>query len=126
MKTPQFQLANGKNIKIPPFVWKSVQKLESEQEYLETDGLYRVPGDKNKIQKIRAELNQVKIDSKPKNTFLQNEWETFESCNDAAVIAGTLKLFLRELPEPLLPYNLHRWHLMSYPEIYLCLFETVS
>ena len=109
MKTPQFQLANGKNIKIPPFVWKSVQKLESEQEYLETDGLYRVPGDKNKIQKIRAELNQVKIDSKPKNTFLQNEWETFEGCNDAAVIAGTLKLFLRELPEPLLPYNLHRW-----------------
>ena len=69
MKTTQFQLANGKNIKIPPFVWKSVQKLESEQEYLETDGLYRVPGDKNKIQKIRAELNQVKNDQSLKIPF---------------------------------------------------------
>jgi len=88
----EFQSARGKNIKIPPFVWKSVQKLE--QEYLETDGLYRVPGDKNKIQKIRADLDQ-------------NEWGTFEDCTDAAVIAGTLKLFLRELPEPLLTFNLH-------------------
>ena len=40
--------------------------------------------------------------------FLQNEWGTFDGCIDAAVIAGLLKLFLRELPEPLLPYNLHR------------------
>ena len=126
MKTPQLPLANGKKMKIPLFVWKSVQKMESEQEYLETDGLYRVPGDKNKIQNIRTELNQVIVDQSLKIMFRQNEWGTFEGCNDAAVIAGTLKLFLRELPEPLLPYNLHRWQLMSYPEIYLCLFETVS
>jgi len=86
--------AAGKIIKIPPFVWKSVQKLESSQEYLETDGLYRVPGDAAKVQKIRIEVDQ-------------NKWGTFESCNDASVIAGALKLYLRELPEPLLPYKLH-------------------
>jgi len=91
----EYETTSGKNVKIPPFVWKSVEKLESEQEYLETDGLYRVPGDVNKIQKIRAELDQ-------------NEWATFDGCADAAVIAGALKLFLRELPQPLLPYNLHR------------------
>ena len=45
MNIPQFQTVSGKKIKIPPFVWKSVEKLESEKEYLETDGLYRVPGE---------------------------------------------------------------------------------
>ena len=44
MNAPQYETTCGKNVKIPPFVWKSVEKLESEQEYLETDGLYRVPG----------------------------------------------------------------------------------
>jgi len=90
----EYETTSGKNVKIPRFVWKSVEKLESEQEYLETDGLYRVPGDVNKIQNIRAELDQ-------------NEWGTFDGCTDAAVIAGALKLFLRELPQPLLPYKLH-------------------
>jgi len=90
----EFETTSGKNVTIPPFVWKSVKKLESEQEYLETDGLYRVPGDVSKIQQIRGELDQ-------------NEWGTFDSCIDAAVIAGALKLFLRELPQPLLPYHLH-------------------
>jgi len=90
----EFQTTTGKIIKIPPIVWKSIQKLESQQDYIETDGLYRVPGDKTKIQKIRADINQ-------------NNWETFDNCKDAAVIAGLLKMFLRELPEPLLPYDLH-------------------
>merc|ERR1712037_537287 len=63
-------------------------------EYLETDGLYRVPGDAAKVQKIRVEVDQ-------------NKWGTFDSCTDASVIAGALKLYLRELPEPLLPYKLH-------------------
>ena len=55
----QCRTAAGKIVKIPPFVWKSVKKLESEQEYLETDGLYRVPGDAAKVQKIRVEVDQV-------------------------------------------------------------------
>ena len=50
---------------------------------------------------------------KSTDIFFQNEWGTFEDCDDAAVFAGALKLFLRELPEPLLPYHLHRWQLLS-------------
>ena len=38
-----------------------MQKLESSQEYLETDGLYRVPGDAAKVQKIRVEVDQVRM-----------------------------------------------------------------
>ena len=87
-----------------------MQKLESEKEYLETDGLYRVPGDAAKVQKIRVEVDQVRMfeASSTLILLLQNKWTAFESCTDASVIAGALKLYLRELPEPLLPYKLHR------------------
>ena len=87
-----------------------MQKLESSQEYLETDGLYRVPGDAAKVQKIRVEVDQVSNSCRFQNShcFSQNKWAAFDSCTDASVIAGALKLYLRELPEPLLPYKLHR------------------
>ena len=39
--------------------------------------------------------------------ILKGSWERFEACDDVHVIAGCLKLFLRELPEPLLPHALH-------------------
>ena len=65
----QCRTATGKIIKIPPFVWKSVQKLESEKEYLETDGLYRVPGDAAKVQKIRVEVDQVRLSQSFKKIY---------------------------------------------------------
>ena len=39
--------------------------------------------------------------------LFQGSWERFEGCDDVHVIAGCLKLFLRELPQPLLPPALH-------------------
>ena len=60
MNYPQFETNSGKNVTIPPFVWKSVQKLESEQEYLETDGLYRVPGEDLKQVNIHISLRFFK------------------------------------------------------------------
>ena len=60
---------------------------------------------------------------KSTDIFFQNEWGTFEDCDDAAVFAGALKLFLRELPEPLLPYHLHRW---QHLEVIFLLSELVK
>ena len=39
--------------------------------------------------------------------FVQGKWDSFSACEDVHVLAGTLKLFLRELPQPLLPSCLH-------------------
>ena len=41
------------------------------------------------------------------NKLFQGKWESFEACDDVHVLAGSLKLFLRELPDPLIPYDIH-------------------
>lgn len=90
----QCRALSGKTIDVPRIIWKTVAKLESKKELLETDGLYRVSGDAARIQKIRLDIDQ-------------GNWDSFDSCNDPHILSGTLKLFLRELPEPVLPYTLH-------------------
>ena len=39
--------------------------------------------------------------------LVQGKWDSFSACEDVHVLAGTLKLFLGELPQPLLPSCLH-------------------
>jgi len=81
-------------LKAPEFIIRCLEKIEQDPENLKTTGIYRVPGDAAKIQKLRIEIDQ-------------GNWEYFNSCDDVHVLAGSLKLFLRELPEPLLPYCFH-------------------
>lgn len=91
----QYQrIIHGKTLQVPEFVWKCLEKLESDPTNLTTEGIYRVPGDAAKIQKLRIDIDQGK-------------WETFEDCDDVHILAGSLKLFLRELPDPLIPYAIH-------------------
>jgi len=88
------RIIHGKTLQVPEFVWKCVEKLESDPTNLATEGIYRVPGDAAKIQKLRIDIDQGK-------------WDSFEESDDVHVLAGSLKLFLRELPDPLIPYNIH-------------------
>jgi len=91
----QYQrIIHGKTLQVPEFVWKCLEKLEANPANIITEGIYRVPGDAAKIQKLRIDIDQGK-------------WETFEDCDDVHVLAGSLKLFLRELPDPLIPYAIH-------------------
>ena len=97
---------------VPQFLWKCIQKIESKPHYLPTEGIYRVPGDAAKIQKIRIDIDQVTLlpQSLCRTVKFQGKWDFFEKCdaeNDIHVLAGSLKLFLRELPHPLLPYSHH-------------------
>ncbi|KAF0025734.1 hypothetical protein F2P81_022615 [Scophthalmus maximus] len=60
---------------------------------LDIDGLYRVSGNLAVIQKLRFKADHEELDLE------DGQWE------DVHVITGALKLFFRELPEPLFPYS---------------------
>ncbi|XP_051556918.1 rho GTPase-activating protein 12-like isoform X2 [Myxocyprinus asiaticus] len=84
-------LCQRENSTVPHFVWMCIEHVEKNG--LEVDGLYRVSGNLAIIQKLRFAVNhdeQVDLgDSK---------WE------DIHVTTGALKMFFRELPEPLFTY----------------------
>jgi len=88
------KMIEGQTLKIPEFVWKCIEKLESNSDYMSTDGIYRISGDAAKIQKLRIDVDQ-------------GNWASFDNCHEVHVLSGSLKLFFRELPEPLLPTYLH-------------------
>ncbi|XP_067649341.1 rho GTPase-activating protein 12-like isoform X2 [Haliotis asinina] len=77
---------------VPTFVMKCINAVE--QKGLDHDGLYRVSGNLAEIQKLR---------------FIVDKEETYslddESC-DINVLTGALKLFFRELKEPLFPFKM--------------------
>ncbi|XP_039971853.1 rho GTPase-activating protein 15 isoform X2 [Xiphias gladius] len=77
---------------VPRFVRLCTQAVEKRG--LDTDGIYRVSGNLAVIQKLRFLVNHEE-----KLNLEESEWE------DIHVITGALKLFFRELPEPLVPYG---------------------
>ncbi|XP_018591895.2 rho GTPase-activating protein 12-like isoform X2 [Scleropages formosus] len=76
---------------IPSFVEKCVSAVE--RRGLDIDGIYRVSGNLAVIQKLRYKADHEELDLE------DGQWE------DVHVITGALKLFFRELPEPLFPYS---------------------
>uniref|UniRef100_A0A023EZK1 Putative rho gtpase-activating protein n=2 Tax=Triatoma infestans TaxID=30076 RepID=A0A023EZK1_TRIIF len=78
--------------KVPLFVQRCVSFIESSEENMKTDGLYRASGNLSQIQKIRLQIDQ-------------NNYSALEREEDVHVLTGALKLFFRELKEPLIPYK---------------------
>lgn len=70
------------------------------------EGLFRLTGSASKVKRFKASIDS--------GCFC----EIIPEYRDVHVIASILKLYLRELPEPLLTYNLYNeWmHVMQYPE----------
>uniref|UniRef100_A0A3Q0S069 Rho-GAP domain-containing protein n=1 Tax=Amphilophus citrinellus TaxID=61819 RepID=A0A3Q0S069_AMPCI len=81
-------LCSHEKTTVPSFVQKCIHAVE--RRGLDIDGLYRVSGNLAVIQKLRFKADHGKINQR---------WE------DVHVITGALKLFFRELPEPLFPYS---------------------
>ncbi|KAJ0060075.1 hypothetical protein NL108_002880, partial [Boleophthalmus pectinirostris] len=77
---------------VPSFVEKCIRAVE--RRGLDIDGLYRVSGNLAVIQKLR-----FKADHAEELDLEDGQWE------DVHVITGALKLFFRELPEPLFPFS---------------------
>uniref|UniRef100_A0A674N260 Rho GTPase activating protein 27 n=1 Tax=Takifugu rubripes TaxID=31033 RepID=A0A674N260_TAKRU len=76
---------------VPRFVEKCIKAVEKRG--LDIDGLYRVSGNLAVIQKLRYKADHEELDLE------DGQWE------DVHVITGALKLFFRELPEPLFPFG---------------------
>ncbi|XP_035270357.1 rho GTPase-activating protein 12b isoform X4 [Anguilla anguilla] len=84
-------LCQRENCSVPNFVRKCIDHVENTG--LSVDGLYRVSGNLAVIQKLRFAVNhdeKVNLDD--------SKWE------DIHVTTGALKMFFRELPEPLFTY----------------------
>ncbi|KAF5899160.1 rho GTPase-activating protein 15-like, partial [Clarias magur] len=77
---------------IPKFVQLCVKEVEKRG--LEADGIYRVSGNLATIQKLR-----FLVDQEEELNLGDSQWE------DIHVITGALKMFFRELPEPLFPFR---------------------
>ncbi|XP_068790523.1 rho GTPase-activating protein 12 isoform X8 [Struthio camelus] len=85
-------LCQRENGTVPKFVKLCIEHVE--EHGLDVDGLYRVSGNLAVIQKLRFAVNHdEKLD------LNDSKWE------DIHVITGALKMFFRELPEPLFTYN---------------------
>ncbi|XP_039609772.1 rho GTPase-activating protein 12b isoform X3 [Polypterus senegalus] len=85
-------LCQRENTTVPKFVKLCIDHVEKNG--LDVDGLYRVSGNLAVIQKLRFAVNHdEKLD------LDDNKWE------DIHVITGALKMFFRELPEPLFTHN---------------------
>uniref|UniRef100_A0A3B4UUC7 Rho GTPase activating protein 27, like n=1 Tax=Seriola dumerili TaxID=41447 RepID=A0A3B4UUC7_SERDU len=85
-------LCHRENTTIPRFVEKCVRAVE--RRGLDVDGIYRVSGNLAVIQRLRH-----KADHEEQLDLEDGQWEEIH------VITGALKLFLRELPEPLFPFS---------------------
>uniref|UniRef100_A0A3B4AVT2 Rho-GAP domain-containing protein n=1 Tax=Periophthalmus magnuspinnatus TaxID=409849 RepID=A0A3B4AVT2_9GOBI len=75
-------LCHRENSTVPRFVQKCVRFVE--RRGLDTDGIYRVSGNLAVIQKLRHKDGDI---------------------TEVHVVTGALKLFFRELPEPLFPFS---------------------
>ncbi|OLY78371.1 Rho GTPase-activating protein 23 [Smittium mucronatum] len=79
---------------IPVVLSKCISEIE--RRGLNEIGIYRVSGSTLEVSRLKMQLN-----SNPETTNLGED-----AFPDINVISGVLKHFLRELPEPLIPYNL--------------------
>lgn len=78
--------------RVPEFVVACIKEIEKDENMC-TDGLYRASGNLSQVQKIRLEVDQ-------------NNMSVIASNSDIHVLTGSLKLFFRELKEPLIPWSI--------------------
>jgi len=79
---------------LPDICYKCISRLYRKN--LTTEGLFRVPGNKN-----RMRAYEIQFDQNPDQDV------QFSQGEDEHTVAGLLKLFLRELPEPPIPHALY-------------------
>lgn len=84
-------------VEVPPILEKCAEAIEAVG--IENMGIYRLSGTTSKVQKLKG-----KFDADWNAVDLMND----EAINDINIIAGCLKLWFRELPEPLMTWDLYQ------------------
>ncbi len=77
---------------VPAFVTRCIAAIEAKPEHLATDGVYRQSGNLSIVQRLRLQVDHG-------NTSV------LDTVDDVHVLTGALKLFFRELKEPLIPWD---------------------
>eukprot|EP01119_Soliformovum_irregulare_P024041 TRINITY_DN8538_c0_g1_i1.p1 TRINITY_DN8538_c0_g1~~TRINITY_DN8538_c0_g1_i1.p1 ORF type:complete len:582 (+),score=81.17 TRINITY_DN8538_c0_g1_i1:51-1796(+) len=76
---------------IIPRIVEEILKFLEDHDGIQTDGIFRISGSITDIQQMRKDYDQGK--------------PTLQKCENVHNATGLLKLFLRELPEPLMTYE---------------------
>ncbi|XP_065666554.1 rho GTPase-activating protein 15 isoform X2 [Hydra vulgaris] len=90
---PIAKICEREDTLVPKLVVQLINEVEKRG--LDVDGIYRVSGNLSMIQKLR-----VMVDHGEAIDYQQHQW------NDIHLLTGALKLYFRELPEPLIPFNM--------------------
>ncbi|KAI8900878.1 Rho GTPase activation protein [Globomyces pollinis-pini] len=88
------KLAKSTNRNIPIVVERCISHVETHGG-LESQGIYRLSGTASIVQKYRTQINQ------------NNDQDIYEPSTDVNVIAALLKLFFREVQEPVIPFSMY-------------------
>ena len=91
--SPLESVVEKEHQKVPDFVLKCIKEVETRG--LDVIGIYRLAGNTSQVQKLRYIVDQEQL------YFLDD----LDKWDDINVITGALKLFLREMPEPLIPFS---------------------
>jgi hypothetical protein len=82
---------------VPKVVRVLMARLRADRdEGLRTEGIFRVPGDSTEMREMREAINHgVDVETE------------LAKCDNLHSIAGLLKMFFRELPQPILTFELY-------------------
>ncbi|OQR78182.1 rho GTPase-activating protein 12-like [Tropilaelaps mercedesae] len=76
---------------VPRFVVRCIDAIENKD--MRADGIYRASGNLSQVQKVRFSINM-------------DDYSVLEKEEDVHVLTGALKMFFREMKEPLLTFSL--------------------
>merc|ERR1712037_611499 len=80
------------NVEVPLFVSDCIAKVTHRPSFITTDGLYRICGAHSDVQMIKQEIDK-------------GNFEILSTIESVHALTSALKLFLRELPEPVIPWE---------------------
>lgn len=86
------------NVEVPGILEKCAQAVEAFGR--ENMGIYRLSGTTSKVQRLKQKFDQ--------DWMAVDLFEDEEALSDVNIVSGCLKLWFRELPEPLLTWELYR------------------